>query len=288
MKRKYFSIILCVLSGLSFFIYFQIVKETYLANYNKLFRNRFLTPIEYYFFQYKQHEYPETIEKVMKFMSDYDSCIDYDKYEYTYFRDYLSKKSKGTIHYIPLYNQNNFKREAYIILSAGFDGKINNHYDWRDTIFINDFQDKIKMYNQNNFKKFGTHNKLFNKIDFNILYYFFGRKDYLVEYVNFIDYCKDAARVYQTLNLEKLIKGVESDYTDYNIISYKGVVLTDTLISNERYIIFRHQDYLIRNKLFDNTKEVFSGDTLIFIGSFDNFDKENMIIDFIYCIQVED
>jgi len=282
MKNKFFYPILCVLLGLAFFIYCQTIKENYIANLKKLdesrFLHRFAFPFRDYIIDNEKNEYPETIEEALALLTDH--------YE-TDLKDYLSKKSKGKICYIPLYNPDNLRREAYIVLSAGFDGKINNRFDWNDTLFITDFQDRLKLYNPHDFYKLGGCIPLNKDIDFNIFSCFFGRKDYLIEYVNMFDFYKFI--VDYTYSTEKLIDYFEKSPPSYKVVlAYKGVMSSDTIIANNRYILFRHEGYLIKNKLLHNEINIVPTDTTILIGTFKKFFNQSKTIEFVNCFQIDE
>jgi hypothetical protein len=99
------------------------------------------------------------------------------------YKDYLAKKDTLLVYY-PLYNKN-FKKDAFIIVSGGIDGKIDNFFYPQDTVFKDDFFNRFDFYNfteekllQNYFEADTVYNK------FNLFKYFFGKKDYLIYYVD--------------------------------------------------------------------------------------------------------
>ncbi|MBN2260675.1 MAG: hypothetical protein JW702_09020 [Clostridiales bacterium] len=98
-------------------------------------------------------------------------------------KDYLSKKDTSFIYY-PLYNRNH-KKDAYIIVSAGIDGRINNDFNPDDTVYKDNFYKKYSFYNftedkliQNRFDADTIYNK------FHLINFLFGKKDYLIYYVD--------------------------------------------------------------------------------------------------------
>jgi len=280
------------------YIYYKTIKDTYVQNFNELaesWGSHCMPYIDYIFF-----EYPQTFEEIrLSLENDFDYSY-YQYYIYKYVRDYLSKETHGFFHYIPLYNHENMKREGLILLSAGIDGKINNRYDWSDTLYIRDFQNiddiqkKIKLYDFDKLTSFDT--VIWKrKVYFNIFKYFFGRKDILIDKRNLIfDY---KFQVKETYELEELMKNIEKlqNFTDKGenleyrkIFGYKGTFSKDTIIGDDRYVYFQHNDFIFRNKLYEGTKDIIPSDTIILVGTLISFDQEEKIFDFIYCIQVEE
>jgi len=301
------GIILCVI----LYFYYKTIKGDYIENFLKV--DERWRALGYYNMPYDDYvlyynlELPQTFEEIREKLMDNFSCSNYDNYVNHHMKDFLSKEYQRFIYYIPLYNPENFKIEGYILLSAGIDGKINNRYSWRDTLFINDFQEindfcindiknRLKLYDTNKLSgKLGSDKKNGRKIYFNIFNYFFGKKDIFISYRNIIDEYKRYVRC--TYSMSQLIEEFEvlidrwgeqfKNIGMLKICSYKGIMDVDTIIDNNRYIFFRHDDYLIRNRLYD-CREIKLSDTLIFVGTRSNVDLENKIIDFVNCIQIEE
>lgn len=49
--------------------------------------------------------------------------------------------------YLPLYNRNTHKRESFILLSSGPDGKINTLINPSDSVYMDNWWEKIAVYN---------------------------------------------------------------------------------------------------------------------------------------------
>jgi len=317
MKKKYFitaGIIVCIV------LYYMTIRKNYTENFLEV-EDRWMGITGYYYFYdtyayYNNLELPQTLEPIMeeqKKFADYIKDPEHINYIiYYYFKDFLSREKPGLIHYIPLYNSHNMKREGYILLSAGIDGKINNRYDWSDTLFISDFkneediQKKLKLYEKSNLYTdnlddiaeyieysdtglsfYDPDNKYRKKILFNIFNYFFGKKDILIASKNYVENYKNKGKSH-VYNLDELIKDIEykpNPLRDNYFYRYKGAFQKDTFIDNDRYVFFRHNEYLIRNKLH-NGSDLILYDTITFVGITNDFDKENKIIDFKNCIQV--
>ncbi len=106
-----------------------------------------------------------------------------DSLKMIHYKDLLSSNDYQILQYIPLYNKDR-KKNAFILISAGIDGKLNNNYNQNDTVFKNNFNTKFKLYNN-----FLYENQFVYKSDsidskFHIFQYLFGKKDYLVCYVD--------------------------------------------------------------------------------------------------------
>jgi len=294
--KKYILITAGILVSVLLCYFYSAIKKKYIENFLELYERSWVvgalydTPYVDYSFN-NNLELPETFEDIRKELKkDFDDNLDdvqygYDDYINDYVRDFLSKEAPGFIHYIPLYNPDNLKRENFVLLSAGIDGKINNRYDWRDTLFLNDFQDKLKLYDRNKLISIFDDVTAEKKVYFNIFYYFFGKKDILIVSGDIIDTYKLQMRGF-TYTLDKLIEEIDKRPCFRRIYRYMGVYPIDTLIGSERYIFFQHDDFLIRNKLYGG-RDVILSDTMFFVGTPNGFDKENRIIDLRNCIQVD-
>lgn len=60
--------------------------------------------------------------------------------------DYFAKDANQLVYY-PLYNPYTKKRESFIILSVGIDGKLNNLFAEADSLYLNSWWDKVSLYN---------------------------------------------------------------------------------------------------------------------------------------------
>lgn len=116
-----------------------------------------------------------------------DWQIDNNAHWHSYFLHNIDKFSdkKDVAIYFPLYNRHTKRRESFVILSAGIDGKQNNFLTDNDTLFMDNWQVKLKLYNPNHpygnvcdsiifFDKEGM-------VKFNIFNLFFGCKDQLLQ-----------------------------------------------------------------------------------------------------------
>jgi len=55
-------------------------------------------------------------------------------------------------YYVPFYDSISKKREGFVFLSSGLDGIIDNPFTWKDSIFKEDLNASLKLYNQVDFR----------------------------------------------------------------------------------------------------------------------------------------
>lgn len=67
-----------------------------------------------------------------------------------YFIDLFSKK-KEWVSYFPIYDSDDTTIISYVLLSAGIDGKLDNVLDVSNKLHMNDWQQKLKLYNPDSF-----------------------------------------------------------------------------------------------------------------------------------------
>jgi hypothetical protein len=306
--KKYILISAGIILSLLLFSYYGKIRLNYTNNFLEIYKARdvlnYERPYSHYIMDF-YFEYPQTYQELLQAAYEesirYNNFSDYGLYENKYFKDLLSRETPGFLQYIPLYNRDNMKREGFMVLSAGIDGKINNKYEWNDTLFVDDFlfssdfnyfgnfglidkKNMLKLYPPKNLATIDIQKEK-PKVYFNIFNYFFGNKDILVGHGNLI--CDYLSRLSNIYNLGEMLEESSYYFTGSRTIwGYKGNFAVDTIIENERYIFFRYEDYLIRNKLYDG-RDLFLSDTIKFIGTVSNFDSVNKIIDFVNCIQID-
>ena len=89
-----------------------------------------------------------------------------------FFTDSLNK-NQDILLYIPLYNRDTKKKESFILISAGIDGKLNTKYTIGDTIYDDEYLNKFEFYNLKEYIERKS-------MKFNLWDYYFGNKDYLI------------------------------------------------------------------------------------------------------------
>ena len=241
---------------------------------------KYQQPITFYFLRY--FKCPLELKSIDEPSID-DSDDPSTLYKY-YFQDFLQRNGDGYIRYYPLYNRDNNKREAYILLSAGIDGKVNNNFTYHDSLFISDFLDKINIYNPNSFYKVGDTINATKPPEFSLFDYFFGRKDYLIEYINCIDYYLSQAR--DTLSTQEIIEKSVAGKIRTRIWAIEGVVTGDTNLYDHTCVFFKYKDYTIENWLYNGLMDFqfHMNDTLLLTGYYVDFDDQLKIVRMRNCI----
>jgi hypothetical protein len=79
-----------------------------------------------------------------------DSPKDINFIEQHYLIDVFSKK-KEWVGYFPIYNSDDSEIISYLILSAGIDGKLDNVNDPSNKLHLDDWKQKLNLYNPNEF-----------------------------------------------------------------------------------------------------------------------------------------
>lgn len=105
--------------------------------------------------------------------------------------DYFTSDSNDLLHYIPVYDNVTKKREAFLLLSAGFDGKINNKISWKDSLFKHQLNEKLSLYNS---VKFDDYFVLDSSLRGNYRDVVFGKKDVVILYMDCFEYYKNSGK----------------------------------------------------------------------------------------------
>jgi len=288
MKKSYILIFILSMLILAFILvlyrYYNKSRREYYNSFNSI-QNvktgaRYELLLSQYFFD--NWECAKNLEEVIPYESHDPK---YESLKERYFKDFLSSR-KGFINYVPLYNRLNLKREAFLIISAGIDGKINNVINEEDTIFIDEFEEKFRFYNPAG--EIIPNNHLPDPDStFHLMKLLFGKKDYIIQYIDCIELFK--SQTIGTIPIHKLVDFLdkENGRIREEFFTYKGVVYNDTVINKGKYILFRSNNYRIWNKLYyDTIQEIYLGDSVAFTGEFIRIDPEKKLIHFEKCIQV--
>jgi hypothetical protein len=280
--RRFFGLLI-VLFILLFFSYRYFIGKDFKNNYQKKYRLiqerkkslYYLSPFVDYFEE--NFELPIDFDTILKQYSNTNNV----------FTDCLSRDS-SLIKYLPVYNKNNNKRETLFLISAGVDGKINTDITSNDTIYEGEIEKKLNFYNDSIKEKNNIISKDTNDY-YSFIKYFFGNKDYLIHYVDFIEfYKKQAGKIY---SLDKIINYIEKNksISRKRSIGYKAKVPKESLLGNKsnEYLNFKSNGYLIKNKTLNGYKfNINSSDSLMVIGQIKSIDYKNKTISFSNCIQV--
>lgn len=144
------------------------------ANFNMLV---YLYPFELVYPE--KNEFPRSLSEIPSYSID-------SSFNKNYFRDPLGDKNEKLI-YFPLFDKLNNKFDSYMIVSRGIDGQLNNAFNSSDTVFKSEIFDKFNFYNElcwKDFENYSTCDSILNS-KFNLIKYLFGKKDYLIFYLDF-------------------------------------------------------------------------------------------------------
>ena len=287
-KFKYKKLVISFLSigilAISLFL-LNTVKKTYRLKVHRL--------KELELFSYYSNPFIDYFNENSQFPADMKDAyvlnprqVDFKKYIQNQFHDILSR-GNGLVGYIPLYNKRTLKREAFLLISAGIDGHLDLKNPFTDTLFINQKIKSVKFYNTHFPYKSGD--TICLDSSFNLLDYFFGKKDYLIDYVNFRDfYLSEIPEVYSITSLVNRIKTHnyfgKYDKLSKQIYGYFGSISSDSLIGGAKYIYFKTGNFLIENRLIDTLGFNFTvGDSVALAGFLVRFDPKDKIISFKNC-----
>lgn len=280
-KKKIIAIIsLLVILLLSLFIYndYRKKKENYLKNFDDIqiikSKYRLSDPFEEYFDLYG--EFPESIEEVENL----------DSYYKENFIDRLSCDS-SLIKYVPLINKLN-ERGAYLLISTGIDGKYNNQFK---PVLESEVRLKFSFYN-NDFKE-SKYVFIPDSSSYNILKALFGKKDYLISYVNGFEYYKSQVRRENILEfngllpwcLNKIVNNPRVVYkVSRRVVGYR-FVFNESARLDSNSLMIQLKDYTINNNipLKRVPTELMQNSEYILIGLFYDINTEKRTIDFKNC-----
>ena len=89
--------------------------------------------------------FPDSLEEVYLVYKHYNP-EEIGSIEYWHFIDVFNEKGRW-IGYFPIYDSNDSIMISYILLSAGIDGKLNNVFDTSDKLHLDDWKQKLNLYN---------------------------------------------------------------------------------------------------------------------------------------------
>jgi len=177
MKKKYvitFLVIFLILIIIS--VNFYVIYNNYKKNYEILKDNVLCLQYMYPFdllYDKNNYEFPKNL-------NNYFSDENIKVFINHNFKDLFSKSE--LLIYYPLYNDSIGKFDTYIIVSRGIDRKLNNKFNYYDTISKYEIFKKFQFYNEQCWKNYNNYflcDSLINS-RFNLFNYLFGKKDYLV------------------------------------------------------------------------------------------------------------
>jgi len=136
-------------------------------------------------------KYPDSLREVyLAYKDSYPKDI--ENIELRYFIDVFSKNEEW-VGYFPIYDDEGSEIISYVILSAGIDGKLDNVVDPSEKLRIDNWKQKLKLYNPDEFDEVTTFVDKFNERQvcykgniehrpYNAKEEKFGGKDLLIHY----------------------------------------------------------------------------------------------------------
>lgn len=284
MKTRFKIIGILIFVFLIFFLYVITIQKEFNSKLELVkYRGGNIVYYEYpmdYFFQ--EFECPISIQDIIN--SGIEDPV-YINHINTQLKDVFSKKENALLSYIPVYNPKNLKREGFVMLSAGIDGKLNNIFDVKtDTVFIDNLNDRFKLYNPRSFSEPTSSSILQNINGFNLYNYFFGKKDCVLEYFNCIDFYKMQPGAY---SLDELIerKSNKKDKGRIVVVELEDYMLLNT--ENDSIKTFRYKDLLVKCKAYDYISyELEPNSSGKIVGIYDGLSINGQEVFLYNCIQV--
>jgi len=101
--------------------------------------------------KFKKYEdrFPDSLNEVY-LAQDRECPVYFEFIVQQYYVDVFSKKNKW-VGYFPIYDSDDSKIISYILLSAGIDGKLDNAIDSSDKLHLDDWKQKLHLYNPDEF-----------------------------------------------------------------------------------------------------------------------------------------
>ena len=227
MKKYYYIIISVIVLSLFATVYIYLKSD-----YNE----KLLTLQDFYWrgyvrdglfvFYFHKGEFP--VKVIYTDRDYYEESNYYDSLFQNNIVETIHLEGEEVLAYYPIYNRNNGKRESFVLLSAGIDGKMNNNIT--DTLYMDSWWTQLKIYNfqeimANTFFK-QAYNRIFimtthrfvhigydfdknvsstiesMRPKFSIFDYLWGKKDYVVMY-GFDEYLEPGM---SDFDFEKILK----------------------------------------------------------------------------------
>lgn len=209
---------------------------------------------------------PDSLKSIAKM--HYKDKNKQDFFIYNLFNDPFVTQENSSLLYVPLYNRISNKKEAFILISAGVDGKLDSNFQKGDTIYEDSFFNEFKFYNEHQYNK-----REYQK--FNIFSYLWGKKDYLVWYYN----CHIQNMKKQMPHSLVFYENKRKKITQKQSLSIVGTFYKDTIIDHEPITVLKSWEKLAFCKLRkQNINSFIKGDTIAISGFFEKFDKNGVYI----------
>lgn len=198
-----------------------------------------------------------------------------------FYSDLFNKNHHSLLAYHQVYTQRG--KTAFILLSAGIDGKLNTTFP--DTLTTDDLEN-FSFYNSPIKEKYGIYS--FNRTFYSIKDKFFGTRDFCVLFIDCYEYLcsipKNAIPSLKSLinDLERNYKRLDQDTLSFNTTYFAQAINFKVSIKNIDYsfdnnsFIFNYNNYNIKCNLFDYSSfQREDYDTLIISGWMEKYDFRN-------------
>ncbi len=267
--RKIISALLLLFLTIVILIDYFTSKKEYMQNYHLMLEN-----LEYNQIMADLYDaYSKSNLELVKLINELDGFnLNYTQFYRSKFNDFFSSDTGNILQYIPLYDSITNKRESFILISAGYDGKINNSYSSNDTIFEHDLSKKFHFYNK---ALFNSYYLLDTTLRFNYINHIFGKKDFIVMYGDMFDYYKrffpGVIEMKDLENLRLLRVMTKGAIINVKINNYK--LTNDRLISRDGY--FKIEAQIVSSKITSSN----TNDSIYITGRVSNLDLTNHIIE---------
>lgn len=262
--KKIVGVLFMLTLGTIFYFWYQNSKSEYISRFNKvdLLRQGIHLKISWFSSFFSNSDYnlhDQIISMIPEGFVTHSSVKSFVEYSY---RDELN--DNGSIFlYVPLYSRQTKKKESFVLISAGIDGKLNAKYTVGDTIYDDEYLNKFNFYNIEEYAERKS-------VKFNLGSYLFGNKDYLVRYYNCVN---DSYNTPMTMEYEKYRMHSKRIKESISLIA---TFEKDTLINNQNSIILKSwtDGYRAYCKMHKPTqKKNVKGDTLIISGFLEKMDN---------------
>lgn len=235
--------------------------------------------LQEYFNEY--FELPNNPEETYKFCELDSNDSNFNIYVKLHFRDWFSKDSLN-IKYVPIYNRQNNKKEYILILSSGIDGYFDNEIKKDDTIYLDEINKKMKLYDKFSYEK-RTSMIIPDSTEAHFSYwnYFFGKKDFYTIVIPIIlEYKASSIYITNFGNINKYYNILENRIPRFYCFKakFKG--------QNDTSILLTNSNYVLNCKLYEKY-DINKKDSLNIYGVLDSYDTIQNTFKFKNCIIVD-
>jgi len=213
-----------------------------------------------------------------------DSIAKHKEYYEHMYNDPFSRNHEYLL-YMPVYNRKSRTIDGAIIISCGIDGIINLNRS--DSLFTDDLFKKIKIYNNDYFKRIGFGPYKFKKFNISdLLNYYCGKKDLLLFYFN--SYYHYKLQIFANIkNVNKVLKAFI--YHKLSTVVYIKGIVEDIQLVNDKFKIQIKGDSLnfVANMVYLKNKYNVK-DSIEIVGFLNEYDNKSSSVGLINCIEFKE